>query len=88
LLVAAAVAVAIFFNHRAGPDSWPYGWTAIFVSLGMLCLGFGAGMLFNQRRQRALTAALRQDYSDLAVRAHALRADMDDLIDRKNTPGS
>jgi hypothetical protein len=82
------VAVAIFFNHRAGPDSWPYGWTAIFVSLGMLFLGFGAGMLFYQRRHRALTAALRQDYSDLAVRAHALRADMDDLIDRKHTPGS
>jgi hypothetical protein len=88
LLVAVAVAVAIFFNHRAGPDSWPYGWTAIFVSLGMLFLGFGAGMLFYQRRQRALSADLRNDFANLSARTRALSAEMDDLIKRKHASGS
>jgi threonine aldolase len=80
-----AVFGAAVLQSTEAAQNWPYGWTAVFVGLSMLCLGFGAGMLFYQRRQRAEAAMLRDDYAELSARARALSAKMDDLIKRKQS---
>lgn len=78
---------AIFFLRHGSGQTLSQSWTAVSVGLGMLCLGFGAGMLFYQRRQRANAASLRQDYAELSARAQALSAEMDEHVKRKQPPG-
>lgn len=71
--------------RRLDGDIWPHGWTIVFVSLAMLCLGFGTGLLFNQRQQQRQADALRQDYAELSARAHSLGVHMDERIRRKQS---
>lgn len=82
LLVVLIFIVAIF-NAGAQTPAWPAVWNALFIGAGMLCLGFGAGMLFYQRRQRSTSAALRAEFSELSTRARGLGAEMDEFITRK-----
>lgn len=76
---------AVAMLLRPAGDIWPHGWTIVFVSLAMLCLGFGTGLLFNQHQQQKQADALRQDYAEVSARAHALGVQVDDLIRRKQS---
>jgi hypothetical protein len=83
VLIVVLFACGLAFRPGPGHDTWPQHWNAIFLALGFLSLGFGAGMLVYRRTQRSDTVALRADFADLSSRTRLLSQEMDSLLERK-----
>jgi len=87
ILLVAVFGIALVFRARPDHDQWPQHWNAVFLALGFLTLGFGAGMLVYRHRQRSETEALRAQYADLHARVRTLSEEIDGLIERKRKQG-
>jgi hypothetical protein len=83
LMLVVAFLGGIFLRPALSGDSWPVHWNYVFVALGTLCLGFGAGILVYRIRQRSEAAQLRNDYAEMRKRAQAAAAEMDRLQMKK-----
>lgn len=60
-------------------------WNVVFLSVGAMGLGIGAGVLMYRRWQENAAAALRADYADLGRRAEILGGEWERLRSRRKT---
>jgi hypothetical protein len=85
LALVATFAAGVFVSTLYRGNPLLHDYAMLFVALGALSLGFGAGILIYRRRQGIEVERLRTDYAELSKRAAAL-VNAAEQLERRRSP--